>query len=325
MWGAVNVFCTWILLYSPALSFSFAGPLALRNTKEALQKKTRIVPILRAASDAETGPASSPAVDGDDPPSATDLVTELLGKIEGTNRGIDCTCSERDSIDGIIEQLGTLGADKDWLNDPNIYGNYNVAYVSSGASQRGNPAGGRWRGRVGRCLFRTEEMFQHLLEPATAVNMIVFRAFGIFRGCVTLRGEFEEISDQPNFVKASFGPPLLNLLGKRGVTIQSGPKSSVRLAATFVDDRVRLGKGGRGSLFVFTRGGPAETSLADEWRLYTADSARPVKARALGAAAACGALAAGVRSAFLPAGVLAVLSVLLVGTQLGRERAKHTA
>lgn len=34
-------------------------------------------------------------------------------------------------------------------------------------------------------------MFQHLVEPATAVNMIVFRAFGILRGCVTLRGEFE--------------------------------------------------------------------------------------------------------------------------------------
>lgn len=40
-------------------------------------------------------------------------------------------------------------------------------------------------------LSRTDAMFQHLLQPATAVNMIVFRAFGIVRGCVTLRGEFE--------------------------------------------------------------------------------------------------------------------------------------
>ena len=38
---------------------------------------------------------------------------------------------------------------------------------------------------------RTDEMFQHLLEPATAVNMIVFKAFGILKGCVTLRGDFE--------------------------------------------------------------------------------------------------------------------------------------
>lgn len=34
MWGTVHVFSLWILVYSPVLSFSFAGPLAsLRNTK----------------------------------------------------------------------------------------------------------------------------------------------------------------------------------------------------------------------------------------------------------------------------------------------------
>lgn len=34
-------------------------------------------------------------------------------------------------------------------------------------------------------------MFQHLVAPSTAVNMIVFRAFGLLYGCVTLRGDFE--------------------------------------------------------------------------------------------------------------------------------------
>lgn len=38
--------------------------------------------------------------------------------------------------------------------------------------------------------------------------------------------------------------------------------------------QVRLGKGGRGSLFVFTRGGPADTSLADEWKVYAAEGTR---------------------------------------------------
>lgn len=70
----------------------------------ALHKTTQRVPVPKAASDAETVPA--PPVDGDGPPSAADLVTEMLGKIEGTNRGIDCTSSERDSIDGIIERVG---------------------------------------------------------------------------------------------------------------------------------------------------------------------------------------------------------------------------
>lgn len=50
----------------------------------------------------------------------------------------------------------------------------------------------------------------------------------------------KSIPDRSNFVKASFGPPLLNFLGKRGITIQAGPNSSVRLAATYVDDRVSV-------------------------------------------------------------------------------------
>ena len=37
-----------------------------------------------------------------------------------------------------------------------------------------------------------------------------------------------------------------------------GPPSSVQLTTTYLDERVRLGKGSRGSLFVFTRGGQAD-------------------------------------------------------------------
>ncbi|CAN0118158.1 unnamed protein product, partial [Ectocarpus sp. 13 AM-2016] len=254
MWNAV-----WVLLlitYPPVLSFSFAG-VALQGNKAGVRRAARRVLVETAASSAEAGPP--PAIGGDGPANdgsaAAELVTSLLGKIEGTNRGVDCTPEQQKEIDGIIDQLNTLGADKDWLNDSRVFGNYNVAYVSSGPSQRGNPAGGRWRGRVGRSLFsRTEEMFQHLLEPATAVNMIVFRAFGLLTGCVTLRGDFKAIPDKPNFVKASFGPPLINFLGKHGLTIRSGPKSSVRLAATYVDERVSarlLGGGGGGGLFLF--------------------------------------------------------------------------
>lgn len=73
-------------------------------------------------------------------------------------------------------QLSTLGEDKEWLKDPNIFGNYNVAYVSAGSSQRGNPAGGRWRGRVGRCLFRSVQQ-RLLLEkwPSFLVSKYLFR------------------------------------------------------------------------------------------------------------------------------------------------------
>lgn len=39
-----------------------------------------------------------------------------------------------------------------------------------------------------------------------------------------------------------------------------GPPSSVQLATTYLDETVRLGKGSRGSLFVFTRGGAADAA-----------------------------------------------------------------
>lgn len=50
---------------------------------------------------------------------------------------------------------------------------------------------------------------------------------------------FQVMPDRPNFVRASFGPPLINFLGRRGLTVRSGPKSSVALSATYVDERVR--------------------------------------------------------------------------------------
>ena len=43
-----------------------------------------------------------------------------------------------------------------------------------------------------------------------------------------------------------------------GIHTRIGPPSSVVLKTTYLDERVRLGKGSRGSLFVFTRGGESE-------------------------------------------------------------------
>ncbi|CAM9837294.1 unnamed protein product [Choristocarpus tenellus] len=83
-----------------------------------------------------------------------DIVSEILQRIQGTDRGARATLEQREEIDALIEKLNTIGEGTDWLSDPKIFGNYNVAYVSSGSSQRGNPAGGRWRGRLGRFIFR---------------------------------------------------------------------------------------------------------------------------------------------------------------------------
>ena len=57
-------------------------------------------------------------------------------------------------------------------------------------------------------------------------------------------------------MQVAFEPPRVSLPG--GVNLAVGPTSSVVLTTTYLDDRVRLGRGSRGSSFVFTRGGAAD-------------------------------------------------------------------
>lgn len=70
-----------------------------------------------------------------------------------------------------------------------------------------------------------------------------------------------------------------------GLALRIGPRSSVELATTYLDERVRLGRGSRGSRFVFTRGGAADQVGAPPWNA----SALPLHG---GAADGCRALSA---------------------------------
>ena len=55
-----------------------------------------------------------------------------------------------------------------------------------------------------------------------------------------------------------FQPPCLHL--GDDIDLAIGPKSSVVLTTTYLTPEVRIGKGSRGSLFVFTKGGEAATA-----------------------------------------------------------------
>lgn len=81
-------------------------------------------------------------------------------------------------------------------------------------------------------MLRREGM-EHLLRCCRAASS---GSHPICLCCSFVPSRSQAVPDRPNFVKASFGPPLINFLG---LTIESGPKSSVNLAATYVDDRVR--------------------------------------------------------------------------------------
>ena len=52
------------------------------------------------------------------------------------------------------------------LDDENLYGNYDVTFVSTlkASKQQGNPAGGNFRGTFGRFIYENEGLYQHILK-----------------------------------------------------------------------------------------------------------------------------------------------------------------
>jgi len=233
--------------------------------------------------DAVSSPSAGSAPDVDS------LVRDVLLTIADTDSGRDITDAQRDATDANITALERIGAAQRpvALENPLIFGDYDVSYVSTGKKQIGNPAGGRFRGGLGAALFRTQGLEQNLYEPNVVVNRVAFLVLGLIPGEVVLNGTFvpltaelvdenaavvdeetknrragdasrvtaNELSgkgvDDGMTVRAFFDPPEITLGGLP--TFRVGPKSSVVLSTTYLDDRVRLGKGSRGSLFVFTR------------------------------------------------------------------------
>ena len=177
---------------------------------------------------------------------------------------------------------------KEAKNDINLLGNYDVSYVGTGKDQRneGNPAGGRYRGFIGRLFFETQNLYQNLLKgddgETVVVNIVKGRLFKLIPFCVILFGvvrflstpERESVMSKygtklsSSTVFASFRPPVLcfgSANSLLALSIQLGPPSSVVLDTPYVCPRVRLGLGSRGSYFVFTRTADA---AADEWKSW---------------------------------------------------------
>lgn len=184
--------------------------------------------------------------------------------------------------------------------DANLMGNYDVAYVGTGKDQRneGNPAGGRYRGTIGRLFFETQNLFQNLLKgddgEIVVVNVVKGRLFKLIPFCVILFGlvRFLSIVERENVmtkygnklsssaVFASFRPPVLcfgSTKSSLSLSVKVGPPSSVVLDTPYVCPQVRLGLGSRGSLFVFTR---TSDAAADEWKSWL--SRKHVSARKAG-------------------------------------------
>ena len=115
-----------------------------------------------------------------------------------TSKGIEGTYSsdEISRIQQLIQNLEQQGSGNLYLSDPLINGYYRVSYVIEGKGPNaGTPVGGAFRYGIGRAFFRTEDTFQHIVNGNTAVNMLYFTLLGCIKGCVTLRGDIEPMTD----------------------------------------------------------------------------------------------------------------------------------
>lgn len=212
--------------------------------------------------------------------SSDELVDTLLSEIGSTDGGPGTSASVRSSVDALIRVLSERGRSGAPLSDARIFDQYRVAYTSPSRKQarQGAPAGGRFRGRLGRLLFRPRGLFQHVFAPNIVVNLVAFKLFGLLPGAVGLYGKLTPIEDakSPNTVRVDFGSPRISFFR---LVFQFGPPSFVCLETTYIDDRVRIGIGSRGSLFVFTKGAEARNCVASEWQLlFPRDGPRPLPA-----------------------------------------------
>ena len=210
---------------------------------------------------------------------------KVLTIVRNTSNGIKLDSTQKMIVENWIDKQNleymALNASRSALEDSRLLGNYDVAYVGVGGSQEGNPAGGGYRGRLGRAIYRNEGLYQHILPSenssadATVVNYIRGTLLGLLTLNVILKGKACRLPDErrqqlvskygtplsAGTVCAEFGPPILGLSWRhkssagpgKCLALQLGSPSDVVLDTTFLSDQVRLGRGSRGSTFIFAR------------------------------------------------------------------------
>ena len=214
---------------------------------------------------------STPPVD------AKAVVNELLAVIKDTDAGASATDAQRKRVQELATQAEAAFAyaGSDARTDPRLFGDYRVSYTSSPQA-----AGGRFRSSLGRALFQTHALYQNVVAPDVVANRVEFSLFGRVPGSISLRGPFRPcdplrvlprsdvvqgegvaglgdagVRTFGGSVEVAFDAPRLEVAGE---SVTLGGASSVRLATTYLDDRIRIGRGGFGSLFIFERMAPGQ-------------------------------------------------------------------
>ncbi|KAJ3698479.1 hypothetical protein LUZ61_002184 [Rhynchospora tenuis] len=174
--------------------------------------------------------------------SPQDLVESILSKVNGTDRGVKLAKEEHQEVADVAMQLSKFCVDAP-VKCPLIFGEWDVVYCSVPTSP-----GGGYRTAIGRLIFKTDDMVQVVEAPDIVRNRVSFSLFGFIDGQVSLKGKLKILDEK--WIQVIFEPPELKV-GSLG--FQYGGESEVKLEITYIDEKIRLGKGSRGSLFVFLR------------------------------------------------------------------------
>ncbi|KDP33433.1 hypothetical protein JCGZ_07004 [Jatropha curcas] len=171
-----------------------------------------------------------------------DLVASILSKVTQTDRGVSLTKEGHEEVGQVAQQLQQYCVAEP-VKSPLIFGEWDVVYCSNPTSP-----GGGYRSALGRLVFRTKEMVQAVEAPDTIRNKVSFSLMGFLDGVVSLKGQLKVLDE--NWIQVIFEPPQLKV---GALEFQYGGQSEVKLQITYIDEKIRLGKGSRGSLFVFQR------------------------------------------------------------------------
>ncbi|KZV47651.1 hypothetical protein F511_14437 [Dorcoceras hygrometricum] len=174
-----------------------------------------------------------------------DLVESILAQVMQTDRGVLLSRNEHQTVADVANQLQRFCVAEP-TKCPLIFGEWDVQYCSNPTSP-----GGGYRNAFGRLIFKTTEMIQVIESPDTVKNRVSFSFLGFLDGEVSLKGKLTALDGE--WVRVVFEPPELKV---GGWEFKYGGESEVKLQITYIDDKIRLGKGSRGSLFVFKRREP---------------------------------------------------------------------
>ena len=201
----------------------------------------------------------------------------------------DKTAQDKERILTVCKELEAM-SDERYLDSPTLVGNYEVLYYDrslDGGRDNGevNPRRkGGVRQRLLRLFFRQRGSFQHIVDSDKLVNFLSFVFLGL-SGRVVAEGTFsrldaDEIAEisrangtalTSDTVRVTFGPPRVALAGMCFEITGAAAQPPVVLCTTYLDTQttdagIRLGLVAGGGRFVFSRGGKAAESFADEWK-----------------------------------------------------------